>query len=117
MEHRHPAYGYTADAIPHPVPMKAAQGRTKTLPVLDPQHDQAIADIFGWRTTDKLGVNTIVNKLNADPAAYPKPPAVWTVSTVATRSWRNPKYTGYHGVRPPPPHARRPPPPLPRRAP
>lgn len=30
-------YGYQADRVTHPVPMKAAQGRTKTRLVLDPQ--------------------------------------------------------------------------------
>src|SRR5262249_33097751 len=30
-------YGYTADRIPHPVPAKASQGRTKTRLATDPQ--------------------------------------------------------------------------------
>jgi site-specific DNA recombinase len=90
-----PPHGYTGHKIPHPVPMKAAQGRTKTLLVLDPPHDQAIADIFAWRTTDKLGINTIVNRLNADPDTYPSPNGRgWAVTTVA-RILGNPKYTGY----------------------
>jgi site-specific DNA recombinase len=88
-----PPHGYTGKRIPHPVPMKAAQGRTKTLLVLDPPRDRAIADIFTWRTVDKLGVNTIVHRLNADLSAYPKPGG-WTVSTV-TAILANPKYTGY----------------------
>jgi hypothetical protein len=88
-----PPHGYTGKRIPHPVPMKAAQGRTKTLLVLDPPRDRAIAVIFTWRTVDKLGVNTIVNQLNADLASYPKPGG-WTVSTV-TAILANPKYTGY----------------------
>ena len=53
--------------------MKAAQGRTKTLLVLDPPRDRVVAQVYTWRTVDKLGVNTIVNKLNADPDAYPAP--------------------------------------------
>ena len=31
-----PPYGYAADRVPHPVPVKASQGRTKTRLVLDP---------------------------------------------------------------------------------
>src|SRR5215467_13803254 len=88
-----PPHGYTGHKIPHPVPMKAAQGRTKTLLVLDPPHDRAIKDIFTWRTEKKLGINTIVNRLNADLATYPKPGG-WTVSTVAA-ILANPKYTGH----------------------
>src|SRR5215472_9694481 len=88
-----PPHGYAGKRIPHPVPMKAAQGRTKTLLVLDPPRDQAIAAIFTWRTEKKLGVNTIVNRLNADQATYPKPGG-WTVSTVAA-ILANPKYTGH----------------------
>src|SRR5579859_6726666 len=90
-----PPYGYTGNKIPHPNPMKAAQGRTKTLLVLDPPRDQVVARIFTWRTVDKLGINTIVNKLNAAPDTYPSPSKRgWTVGTV-TRILANPKYTGH----------------------
>jgi site-specific DNA recombinase len=89
-----PPHGYTGHRIPHPVPMKAAQGRTKTLLVLDPPRDRAIADIFAWRTVDKLGINTIVNKLNADPDTYPSPNGRgWAVTTVA-RILGNPNTPG-----------------------
>jgi hypothetical protein len=45
---------------------------------------------------DKLAVNTIVKKLNADRTAYPPadPGGAWTLGTVAAML-RNPKYTGY----------------------
>jgi site-specific DNA recombinase len=90
-----PPYGYTGKKIPHPNPMKAAQGRTKTLLVLDPPRDQVVAQIFTWRTIDKLGINTIVKKLNASPDTYPSPKGDgWTVGTV-TRILANPKYTGH----------------------
>ena len=36
MEHRPGPYGYQAERVPHPVPVKAAQGNTKTRLVLDP---------------------------------------------------------------------------------
>jgi site-specific DNA recombinase len=90
-----PPHGYTGKRIPHPNPMKAAQGRTKTLLVLDPPRDRAVADIFTWRTVDRLGINTIASKLNADPDTYPAPhDRGWTVSTVAA-ILANPKYTGH----------------------
>src|SRR6266702_30007 len=88
-------YGYAPDRIPHPNPAKAAQGRTKTRLVLDPQRAPVIEQIFTWRTEDRLGVTTITNRLNADPAAYPSPkPGGWTAGGVYA-ILRNPKYTGY----------------------
>jgi hypothetical protein len=88
-------YGYTPDRIPHPNPAKAAQGRTKTRLVLDPGRAPVVAQIFTWRTVDKLGVTTITTRLNADPARCPSPkPGGWTASTVYALL-RNPKYTGH----------------------
>jgi len=66
-------YGYAPDRIAHPNPAKAAQGRTKTRLVLDAHRAPVVAQIFTWRTVDKLGATTIANRLNADPAAYPSP--------------------------------------------
>ena len=68
-----PPYGYAAERIPHPVPFKAAQGRTKARLVLDPDRAPVIAQIFTWRTVDKLGCPAIAARLNADPARYPAP--------------------------------------------
>src|SRR5215831_10019854 len=88
-------YGYTAQRIPHPNPGKAAQGRTKTRLVLDSQRAPVVAQIFAWRTVDKLGVTTITNRLNADPARYPSPkPGGWNATTVYA-ILQNPKYTGH----------------------
>jgi site-specific DNA recombinase len=88
-------YGYTAQRVPHPAPAKAAQGRTKTRLILDPVRAPVIAQIFTWRTVDKLGIRTIASRLNADPAAYPAPnDRGWTLSTV-NNFLANPKYTGY----------------------
>jgi site-specific DNA recombinase len=88
-------YGYAPDRIPHPNPAKAAQGRTKTRLALDPKRAPVVAQIFAWRTVDKLGVTTITNRLNADPAAYPSPkPGGWTATTVYALL-SNPKYTGH----------------------
>ena len=91
-----PPYGYTAERTPHPVPCKAAQGRTKARLILDPVRAPVIAQIFTWRTIDKLGIPAIAARLNADPARYPAPsPATgWTQQNLAAML-RNPKYTGY----------------------
>jgi len=63
--------------------------------VLDAHRAPVVAQIFTWRTVDKLGATTIANRLNADPAAYPSPkPGGWTTGTVYA-ILRNPKYTGH----------------------
>ena len=88
-------YGYTADRIPHPVPAKASQGRTKTRLALDPARAPVVEQIFTWRVIGKLGMPTIAAKLNADPARYPAPTGKgWTTQTVYA-ILGNPKYTGH----------------------
>jgi site-specific DNA recombinase len=90
-----PPYGYLADRVPHPVPVKASQGRTKTRLVLDPGRAPVVAAIFEWRTVDKLGGYAITQRLNADPGRYPSPRGGrWTEATVYA-ILRNPKYTGH----------------------
>jgi hypothetical protein len=91
-----PPYGYAADRIPHPVPFKAAQGRTKSRLALDPVRAPVIGQIFTWRTVDKLGIPAIAGRLNADPARYPAPSPVtgWTPQNLAAML-RNPRYTGH----------------------
>jgi site-specific DNA recombinase len=88
-------YGYTAQTIPHPVAVKAAQGRTKSRLILDPDRAPVVAQMFTWRVRDHLGINTITDRLNADHAAYPPPNGqAWITSGVAA-ILANPKYTGY----------------------
>jgi site-specific DNA recombinase len=88
-------YGYTAEKVTHPSPIKASQGFTKTRLAIDPVRGPVITQIFTWRTINELAVPTITARLNADPAAYPSPDnAGWTPATV-TWILRNPKYTGY----------------------
>jgi site-specific DNA recombinase len=88
-------YGYRPERTAHPNPVKAAQGRTKTRLVLDPVRAPVVAQVFTWRAVDKLGVTTITNRLNADPAAYPSPkPGGWNATTVYALLG-NPKYTGH----------------------
>src|SRR5713101_8037514 len=59
-------YGYQPERHPHPVPVKAAQGRTKTRLVPDPARAPVVAHIYTWRTMDKLGVPEITARLNTD---------------------------------------------------
>ena len=87
-------YGYLPDRIPHPVPVKASQGRTKTRLAKDPDRAPVVAQIFTWRVTGKLGMPTIAARLNADPARYPAPGKGWTTQTVFA-VLGNPKYTGH----------------------
>jgi len=91
-----PPYGYAAERIPHPVPFKAAQGRTKARLVIDTERAPVIVQIFTWRTVDKLGLPAIAARLNASPARYPapSPETGWTAGNLAVML-RNPKYTGY----------------------
>ena len=72
-------YGYLPDRVPHPNPFKAAQGRTKTRLMLDPDRAPIVAQIYTWRTEDKLGVNAITGRLNAYPQADPA--AGWSIGT------------------------------------
>jgi hypothetical protein len=89
-------YGYAPERIPHSVPVKAAQGRTKTRLVLDPVRAPVVEQIFTWRTVDKLGMPEISTRFNADHHAYPPPRegAGWSVTTIH-RILSNPKYTGH----------------------
>jgi site-specific DNA recombinase len=89
-------YGYAPDRRPHPVPVKASQGRTKTRLALDHLRAPVVGQIFTWRTVDKLGMPTIAARLNADPARYPapRPGSGWTTQTVYA-ILSNPKYTGH----------------------
>jgi hypothetical protein len=88
-------YGYTADRQPHPVPVKAGQGRTKTRLALDPVRAAVVEQIFTWRVVHKLGMPAIAARLNADPARYPAPTAPgWSTQTVFVLLG-NPKYTGH----------------------
>ena len=88
-------YGYQAEKVTHPVPFKAAQARTKTRLLPDPDRAPVVAQIFAWRTEDKLGLAAITARLAADPGAYPPPGEIgWTVPAVRA-ILGNPKYTGY----------------------
>jgi site-specific DNA recombinase len=92
-------YGYAPERVIHPNQSKAAQGLTKTRLALDPDRAPIVAQIYTLRLDEKLGIKTITDRLNADPAAYPPPDpqAGWSVGGVAAML-RNPKYTGYQVI-------------------
>jgi site-specific DNA recombinase len=80
--------------MPHPIAVKAAQGRTKSRLITDPARGPMVTPIFRRRTDDKLSVATISWRLNGNPAAYPPPGDGWTEASV-NYLLKNPKYTGY----------------------
>jgi site-specific DNA recombinase len=96
-----PPYGYQAEPIPHPVPARRAEGRTKTRLRPDPVRAAVVRQIFAWRVTERLGYRAIAERLSQDPDRYPPPvspdPArsrdCWGYSAVL-EILRNPKYTG-----------------------
>jgi site-specific DNA recombinase len=88
-------YGYTAEKVPHPVPAKRAEGRTKTRLALDAARAPVVACIFAWRVDDRLGLPTITARLNADHTTCPPPKGdAWTEMGVYALL-ANPKYTGH----------------------
>jgi len=91
-----PPYGYAADRTEHPAPAKAAQGRTKTRLVLDPERAPVVEQIYTWRVVNRLSIAAIVTLLNASPASYPVPGGreAWNKAGVV-KILANPKYTGH----------------------
>jgi site-specific DNA recombinase len=97
-----PPYGYLPEKIPHPVPARRAEGRTKHRLVPDPLRGPAVSRIFHLRGVDRLGYDAIADQLNTDPPAAPPPEPTgadravgrWTGSAVR-EILCNPKYTGY----------------------
>ena len=87
--------GYLGEKHPHPNPVKAAEGRTKTRLTEDPVYGPVIGQIYAWRAGKHLGKPTIRARLAADPGLYPPPgPAGWSLALV-DEILSNPKYTGY----------------------
>lgn len=88
--------------MPHPVPARRAEGKSKTR--LEPNlvTGPVVTAIFTWRVTENIGYQGIVDRLNADLDRYPAPispdPARvrpdWTRSSIVSLL-SNPKYTGY----------------------
>ncbi len=87
--------GYLGEKHPHPNPIKAAEGRTKTRLIEDPVYAPVIRQIYKWRVDDHLGKPTIRARLAADPHTYPPPRSgAWSLAIV-DEILSNPKYTGH----------------------
>jgi DNA invertase Pin-like site-specific DNA recombinase len=97
-----PPYGYAAEKVPHPVPARRAQGKSKTRLIPDPDRAAAVQAMFAWRVVERLGYAAIADRLNTDLVSYPPPQPTrlemavgrWTESAVHG-VLHNPKYTGY----------------------
>jgi hypothetical protein len=87
--------GYLAEKHPHPNPIKAAEGRSKTRLVPDPEFAPVVALIYRWRVGEHLGKPTIRKRLADNPHLYPVPPSgAWSTGLV-DEILSNPKYTGH----------------------
>ncbi|WP_340687819.1 recombinase family protein [Amycolatopsis coloradensis] len=97
-----PCHGYKAKVFKHPNPAKAAKGYTKSRLEPDDLKGETVTQIALWRYYERLGCDTIADRLNADLDKYPPPEppgkrrarGVWGRSSVYD-ILRNPKYTGY----------------------
>lgn len=97
-----PPYGYKAKIVPHPSPVKAEKGKTKSRLEPDGVRGQTVTQIAHWRYYEGLGCTAITDLLNADLEKYPPPEApckartrgAWSRSAVYNILC-NPKYTGY----------------------
>jgi hypothetical protein len=97
-----PPYGYAAEKLPHPVPARRAEGRTKHRLVPDPSTAPTVTRMFHLRAFERLTYDGIADRLNLDLIAHPPPEPIlggtacgrWTGSAVRG-ILQNPKYTGY----------------------
>ncbi|WP_372503900.1 recombinase family protein [Actinomadura rupiterrae] len=95
-------YGYDAERVPHPVPARRAQGKTKSRLIPNPVRGPVVTMIFMWRATERIGYREIADRLDQDPDRFPPPVPTrperrvgrWTRSAVR-EILHNPKYTGY----------------------
>ena len=106
-----PPYGYAAQRMPHPVPLKAAQGRTKTRLILDPvPRRRGGADLHLARRRPARH-HAITDRLNADHGTYPPPKGGHVDRAACTRSrktrstpgtWCGTAASTHAAARPPP---------------
>ena len=109
VEHTHqgfnigqPPYGYLAEKIPHPIPARRADGKTKSRLLPDPARAPVVERIFQLRSAERLGYAAIAERLNRDLEKNPPPMPTrtdkqlghWTYSSVRDVI-HNPKYTGH----------------------
>jgi site-specific DNA recombinase len=97
-----PPYGYAARKLRHPNAAKDEKGITKTRLEPDGLRAETVTLIAKWRYHERLGFDTIAERLNQDLDRYPPPEppggsrarGAWSKSAVADVV-KNPKYTGY----------------------
>lgn len=97
-----PCYGHQAKRVPHPVPAKRAKGVKKTLLEAHPLEGPVVRKAFIWRVVERLGYQSIADRLNTDLITNPPPTPVepdravgcWTYSNVRDML-TNPKHTGH----------------------
>ena len=65
--------GYLPEKHPHPNPIKAAEGRTKTRLIPDPVFAPVVAQIYRWRVSDRLGQAHHLAAARREPAPVPGP--------------------------------------------
>ncbi|MFY9649331.1 MAG: recombinase family protein [Trebonia sp.] len=87
-------FGYTADRIAHPVPMKAGQGRVRTRLAVDSQAGPWVTRMFEWRVLEQLSREAIAGRLEAAGVPSPGSGGGWGPMTVG-KILANPKYTGF----------------------
>ena len=92
-----------ADRIPHPVPSKAAQGRTKTRLVPDPVTAPVVEQIYSWRITGRARHGHHREPAQRRPGAYPPPGKSRVLAGRHHRQDpRQPQVHRAHGLRPHP---------------
>ncbi len=68
-----PPYGYKAEKIPHPVPARREQGKTKTRLIPDDVRSTVVRYIYDLYLYSGLGLQQIRDRLNASPDLFPAP--------------------------------------------
>jgi site-specific DNA recombinase len=86
-------YGYKPDRTPHPVRVKAGQGRTKTRLAVDPDAGPWVTQAFEWRVLENLSREAIALRLDAH--GVPSPDGKGWAAAAVGKILANPKYTGY----------------------
>ncbi len=64
-----PPYGYQPEKIPHPVPARRAEGRTKHRLVPDPVRGPVVTRVYHLRAIERLSYDSIADRLNTDSIA------------------------------------------------